>query len=112
MKKIEAIIQPFRVAEVQQALEEIGVGGLTVSDVKGHGRQGGHTEVYRGQEYDTSFRAKVKVEVVVSDRDLDEAVEAVVRSARTGRLGDGKVFVVEIAEAIRIRDGNRDDSAV
>jgi nitrogen regulatory protein P-II 1 len=112
MKKIEAIIPPFRFKQIQEALDEIGVGGLTASDVRGHGRQRGHVEIYRGQEYDTSLRPQIKIEVVVGDRDLEETIAAIVGAARTGGLGDGKIFVTEIAEAIRIRNDNRNEAAV
>jgi nitrogen regulatory protein P-II 1 len=112
MKKIEAIIPPFRFKQIQEALDEIGVSGLTATDVRGHGRQRGHVEIYRGQEYDTSLRPQIKIEVVVGDRDLEESLAAIIGAARTGRLGDGKIFVTDIAEAIRIRNDNRNESAV
>ena len=112
MKKIEAIIKPFKLDEVKDALHEIGLQGLTVIEAKGFGRQKGHTELYRGAEYVVDFLPKVKVEVVCSDDMLDRAVEAIQAAARTGRIGDGKIFVSSIDEAIRIRTGERGDAAV
>jgi nitrogen regulatory protein P-II 1 len=112
MKKIEAIVPPFRFKQIQQALDEIGAGGLTVSDARGHGRQRGQVEIYRGQEYDTSLRPQIKIEVVVGDRALEESIAAIIGAARTGGLGDGKIFVTDVVEAIRIRNDNRDESAV
>jgi nitrogen regulatory protein P-II 1 len=112
MKKIEAVIQPFRIREVQQALEEAGVGGMTVTDVLGHGRQKGHTEIYRGQEYETGLHPKVKIEVAVSDCDVEAVVSAIIGAARTGKIGDGKIFVMDMLEAIRIRNGNINEAAV
>ena len=112
MKKIEAIIQPFKVDDVKDALKEVGVEGMTVTEVKGHGRQKGHVDLYRGHEYKSALHPKSKIEVVVGDRDLDEAVAAIIRGAHTGRLGDGKIFVFHMEEAIRIRNGNRDEAAV
>jgi nitrogen regulatory protein PII len=112
MKKIEAIIKPFKLEEVKDALGEIGVEGMTVSEVKGFGRQKGHTEIYRGSEYTVDFLPKVKLEVVVSDDQLSEAVAAIVKAAKTGKIGDGKVFVSGIEEAIRIRTEEKGEAAV
>ncbi|MEI7775332.1 MAG: P-II family nitrogen regulator [Verrucomicrobiota bacterium] len=103
MKKIEAIIKPFKLEEVKDALAEIGVEGMTVTEVKGFGRQKGHTEIYRGSEYTVDFLPKIKVEVVLADALLDSAVAAIVKGAKTGKIGDGKVFVTNVDEAIRIR---------
>ncbi len=112
MKKVEAIIKPFKLDEVKQALSEIGVAGLTATEVKGFGRQKGHTELYRGAEYVVDFLPKVKVEVVVSDALVTKVVEAIERAAKTGRIGDGKIFVVPIDEVIRIRTGERGEEAL
>jgi nitrogen regulatory protein P-II 1 len=112
MKKVEAIIQPFKLEEVKEALKAIGVDGMTVSEVRGHGRQKGHKEVYRGQEYQVDLLPKVKLELVVSDARLEEAVKTIAQSARTGKIGDGKVFVYEVAEAVRIRNDDRGESAL
>ena len=112
MKKIEAIIKPFKLDEVRESLSEIGVSGLTVTEVKGFGRQKGHTELYRGAEYVVDFLPKVKVEVVLPDDLLDAAIDAIVKAARTGKIGDGKIFVSDIAQVIRIRTGETDASAV
>ena len=112
MKKIEAIIKPFKLDEVREALSEIGVAGLTVTEVKGFGRQKGHTELYRGAEYVIDFLPKVKVEVVVEDSLADNAVEAIENAARTGRIGDGKIFVTNVEQAIRIRTGDRGADAI
>ena len=112
MKKVEAIIKPFKLDEVKQALSEIGVAGLTATEVKGFGRQKGHTELYRGAEYVVDFLPKVKVEVVVSDAVVSKVVEAIERAAKTGRIGDGKIFVVPIDEVIRIRTGERGEEAL
>ncbi len=112
MKKIEAIIKPFKLDEVKEALHEVGVKGLTVIEAKGFGRQKGHTELYRGAEYVVDFLPKVKVEVVVEDAMLESAVEAIQQSAHTGRIGDGKIFVCNIEEAIRIRTGEKGPEAV
>ncbi len=112
MKKIEVIFKPFKLDEVREALSEIGVSGLTVTEVKGFGRQKGHTELYRGAEYVVDFLPKVKVEVVVPDKLLDAALEAVVKAARTGKIGDGKIFVSDVAQVIRIRTGETDEAAV
>ncbi|MBX3666087.1 MAG: P-II family nitrogen regulator [Burkholderiales bacterium] len=112
MKKIEAIFKPFKLDEVREALSEMGVSGLTVTEVKGFGRQKGHTELYRGAEYVVDFLPKVKVEVVVPDKLLDQAIDAVVKAARTGKIGDGKIFVSDVAQVIRIRTGETDEAAV
>jgi len=112
MKKIEAIIKPFKLDEVKEALNEVGVAGMTVTEVKGYGRQKGHKEMYRGAEYFVDFISKVKVEVVVADDMLEKAVEAIVTSARTGNIGDGKIFVRDVAEAIRIRTGEKGADAL
>ncbi|NNC72801.1 MAG: P-II family nitrogen regulator [Sphingomonadaceae bacterium] len=112
MKKIEAIIKPFKLDEVKEALHEVGVTGMTVTEAKGFGRQKGHTELYRGAEYVVDFLPKVKLEVVVPDSLAERVVEAITGAAQTGRIGDGKVFVVPIESAVRIRTGERDDDAV
>ena len=112
MKKIEAIFKPFKLDEVREALSEIGVSGLTVTEVKGFGRQKGHTELYRGAEYVVDFLPKVKVEVVVPDKLLDSAIDAIVKAARTGKIGDGKIFVSDVAQVIRIRTGETDEAAI
>ena len=112
MKKIEAVIKPFKLDEVKEALQDMGVQGMTVLEAKGYGRQKGHTELYRGAEYVVDFLPKIKVEVVVEDSQLEPALEAITRAARTGRIGDGKIFVSEIAEVIRIRTGESGPAAV
>lgn len=112
MKKIEAIIKPFKLEDVKEALTEIGVEGMTVSEVKGFGRQKGHTEIYRGSEYTVDFLPKVKLELVVAEDRVNRAVDAIVQSARTGKIGDGKVFVLPIEEAIRIRTEERGETAI
>ena len=112
MKKIEAIIQPHKLEDVKEALKGIGIDGMTISEVRGHGRQKGHKEVYRGMEYQVDLLPKVKIEMVVSDERSAEVIQTVVRSARTGKLGDGKVFVFDVAEAIRIRNDDRGDGAL
>lgn len=112
MKKIEAIIKPFKLEEVKDALAEIGVEGMTVTEVKGFGRQKGHTEIYRGSEYTVDFLPKIKVEVVISDALLEQAVAAIVKAAKTGKIGDGKVFVSAVSEAVRIRTDETGDRAV
>jgi nitrogen regulatory protein P-II 1 len=112
MKKIEAIIQPHKLEDVKEALKGIGIDGMTISEVRGHGRQKGHKEVYRGMEYQVDLLPKVKVEMVVSDERSAEVIQIVVRSARTGKIGDGKVFVYDVAEAIRIRNDDRGDGAL
>ncbi len=112
MKKVEAIIKPFKLDEVKEALHRLGVQGLTVTEVKGFGRQKGHTELYRGAEYVVDFLPKIKVEIVVSDDLADKSVQAIVEAANTGRIGDGKIFVLPVEEAIRIRTGERGPDAV
>jgi nitrogen regulatory protein P-II 1 len=112
MKKIEAIIQPFKIDEVKQALVAIGIDGMTISEVRGHGRQKGHKEVYRGQEYNVDLLPKVKVETVVPSERSEEIVQALSTAARTGKIGDGKIFIYDVAEAVRIRNGDRGDSAL
>jgi len=112
MKLITAIIKPFKLEEVKDALADVGVEGMTVTEVKGFGRQKGHTEVYRGSEYTVDFLPKVKVEIVVADEIVTRAAEAIVKSARTGKIGDGKVFVLPVDEAIRIRTDERGEAAV
>ena len=112
MKKIEAIVKPFKLDEVREALSEVGVTGLTVTEVKGFGRQKGHTELYRGAEYVIDFLPKVKIEVIVEDGMLDNVLEAIENAARTGRIGDGKIFVFNVEEAIRIRTGDRGADAI
>ena len=112
MKKVEAVIKPFKLDEVKEALHGIGIQGLTVTEVKGFGRQKGHTELYRGAEYVVDFLPKIKLEVVVSDEMVDKVIQAIVESANTGRIGDGKIFVLPMEEAIRIRTGERGPDAV
>ena len=112
MKKIEAIIKPFRLDDVREALMDLGVSGMTATEVKGFGRQKGHTELYRGAEYVVDFLPKVKVEVVVADEQADAIVDAILKSAKTGKIGDGKIFVIDVERAIRIRTGEEDESAV
>ncbi len=112
MKKIEAIIKPFKLDDVKEALHDVGVQGLTVLEAKGFGRQKGHTELYRGAEYVVDFLPKLKVEVVVSDDQTDAVIEAIETAARTGRIGDGKIFVSSIEQAVRIRTGERDNNAL
>jgi nitrogen regulatory protein P-II 1 len=112
MKKIEAIIKPFKLDEVREALSEAGVSGLTVTEVKGFGRQKGHTELYRGAEYVVDFLPKVKVEMIVGDALVEGAIEAIVKAARTGKIGDGKIFVTAVEQVIRIRTGESGEAAV
>jgi nitrogen regulatory protein P-II 1 len=112
VKKIEAVIKPFKLDDVKDALHEIGVSGITVTEVKGFGRQKGHTELYRGAEYVIDFLPKVKVEVVVEDMIVENVIEAITQAARTGRIGDGKIFVIPIDEAVRIRTGDRGADAI
>jgi|ERR1700722_9084874 nitrogen regulatory protein PII len=112
MKKIEAIIKPFKLEEVKDALGEIGIEGMTVSEVKGFGRQKGHTEIYRGSEYTVDFLPKIKIELVVAEDQVEPAVMAIVKSAKTGKIGDGKVFVSPVEEAIRIRTEEKGEAAV
>jgi nitrogen regulatory protein P-II 1 len=112
VKKIEAIIKPFKLDEVKEALHEVGVSGITVTEAKGFGRQKGHTELYRGAEYVVDFLPKVKLEIVVADNMAESVVEAIAGAAKTGRIGDGKIFVSDIQSALRIRTGEQDDSAI
>ena len=112
MKKIEAIIKPFKLDEVREALSEVGVSGLTVTEVKGFGRQKGHTELYRGGEYVVDFLPKVKVEMILGDSMVERAIEAIVKAARTGKIGDGKIFVTEVEQVVRIRTGESGEAAV
>lgn len=112
MKKIEAIIKPFKLDEVREALSEIGVTGLTVTEVKGFGRQKGHTELYRGAEYVVDFLPKVKLEIVVAENLIDRAMEAIVAAARTGKIGDGKIFVSNVEQVVRIRTGETGEAAI
>jgi len=112
MKKIEAIIKPFKLDEVKEALQEIGLQGITVTEAKGFGRQKGHTELYRGAEYVVDFLPKVKLEIVLGDGMVEKAIEAIITSAKTGRIGDGKIFVSNVEEAVRIRTGETGDDAI
>ena len=112
MKKLEAIIKPFKLEEVKEALAELGIEGMTVTEVKGFGRQKGHTEIYRGSEYTVDFLPKIKLELVLADNSVDAAVAAIVKAAKTGKIGDGKVFVSLVDEAIRIRTEEKGDAAV
>ena len=112
MKLIKAIIKPFKLEEVKDALAEVGVEGMTVTEVKGFGRQKGHTEIYRGSEYTVDFLPKVKIEVAVSDDDVSKVLDSIVTAAQTGKIGDGKVFVLPVEEAVRIRTGEKGDEAV
>jgi len=112
MKKIEAIIKPFKLEEVKEALQESGIQGMTVAEVKGFGRQKGHTEIYRGSEYTVDFLPKLKLEIVVADAEVSKAVAAIIKGAKTGKIGDGKIFVTAVDEAIRIRTEERGEAAV
>ena len=112
MKKIEAIVKPFKLEEVKDALAEVGVVGMSVSEVKGFGRQKRHTEIYRGSEYTVDFLPKVKIETVVADNQVDDTIAAITKSANTGKIGDGKIFVMPIEQAIRIRTGDKDEEAL
>jgi nitrogen regulatory protein P-II 1 len=112
MKKIEAVIQPFKLEEVKNALKAIGVDGMTITEVRGHGRQKGHKETYRGQEYQVDLLPKVKLELVVASARLEEVVQTLSKAARTGKIGDGKIFVYDVAEAIRIRNDERGEAAI
>jgi nitrogen regulatory protein P-II 1 len=112
MKKIDAVVKPFKLDEVREALSEIGVSGLTVTEVKGFGRQKGHTELYRGAEYVVDFLPKVKIEIVVADDILEQAIEAIIKAARTGKIGDGKIFVSSVEQVVRIRTGEANEAAI
>lgn len=112
MKKIECVIKPFKLDEVREALSELGVSGLTVTEVKGFGRQKGHTELYRGAEYVVDFLPKVKIEVVVADSLVEKAIDAIVKAARTGKIGDGKIFVTSVEQVVRIRTGEVNEDAI
>ena len=112
MKKIEAIIKPFKLDEVREGLSELGCTGLTVTEVKGFGRQKGHTELYRGAEYTVDFLPKVKVEVILADSMVDKAIDAIIKAARTGKIGDGKIFVTDVSQVVRIRTGETGEDAV
>jgi nitrogen regulatory protein P-II 1 len=112
MKKIEAIVKPFKLEEIKDALGEVGITGMTVSEVKGFGRQKGHTEIYRGSEYTVDFLPKIKIELVIADSQADNAVAVIIKAAKTGKIGDGKVFVTKIEDAIRIRTEEKGDQAI
>ena len=112
MKKIEAVIRPFRIDDVREALAEIGVKGMTLTEVKGYGRQKGHTEVYRGSEYQIDFLPKIKIEVVVSDHHADSVVETIMKAAKTGEVGDGKIFISHVEDAVRVRTGESGEDAL
>jgi len=112
MKKVEAIIKPFKLDEVKDALVEIGIGGMTVTEVRGFGQQKGHTEIYRGTEYVIDFLPKVKIEVVVKDEDVEKVIQTIIKTAQTGRVGDGKIFVIPVEEVVRIRTGERGGQAI
>ncbi len=112
MKKIEAIIKPFKLDEVREALSEIGITGLTVTEVKGFGRQQGHTELYRGAEYVVDFLPKIKLELIISDDKVEPAIDAIVKAAHTGKIGDGKIFVMPVEQVVRIRTGETDEAAI
>ncbi len=112
MKKIEAIIKPFKLEDVKEALTEIGITGMTVTEVKGYGRQQGHSELYRGAEYVVDFLPKIKIELVVSEENVDPCIEAIMNSARTGKIGDGKIFVMDVERVVRIRTGEENEEAL
>ena len=112
MKKIEAVIQPFKLEDVKEALKAIGIDGMTITEVRGHGRQKGHKEVYRGQEYNVDLLPKVKVELVIPNNRSDEVVKAITAAARTGKIGDGKIFLYDVGDAVRIRNDDRGDAAL
>ncbi len=112
MKKVEAVIKPFKLDEVKDTLNEIGIKGITVTEVKGFGRQKGHTELYRGAEYVVDFLPKIKLEIIIADNQLDEVVNAVIKSAQTGRIGDGKIFITNLEDTIRIRTGEHGEDAI
>jgi len=112
MKKIEAVIKPFKLDEVREALSEIGIAGLTVTEVKGFGRQKGHTELYRGAEYVVDFLPKIKIEIVVATENVEPAIDAIIKAARTGKIGDGKIFVTSVEQIVRIRTGETNEAAI
>jgi nitrogen regulatory protein P-II 1 len=112
VKKIEAVIQPFKIEEVKESLKTIGIDGMTITEVRGHGRQKGHKEVYRGQEYNVDLLPKVKIELVIPDQRLEEVINTLTSAARTGKIGDGKIFIYDVAEAIRIRNSDRGEAAL
>ncbi|MCS6958369.1 MAG: P-II family nitrogen regulator [Aquificaceae bacterium] len=112
MKKVEAIIKPFKLDEVKDALVEIGIGGMTVTEVRGFGQQKGHTEIYRGTEYVIDFLPKVKIEVIVRDEDVEKVVQTIMKTAQTGRVGDGKIFIIPVENVIRIRTGEKGEQAI
>ncbi len=112
MKKIEAVIKPFKLDEVRESLSEVGITGLTVTEVKGFGRQKGHTELYRGAEYVVDFLPKIKIEVVVANENVESAIEAIIKAARTGKIGDGKIFVTPVEQVVRIRTGETNEAAI
>ena len=112
MKKIEAVIKPFKLDEVREALSEVGITGLTVSEVKGFGHQKGHTELYRGAEYVVDFLPKIKIEIVIGDDVVEQAIEAIIKAARTGKIGDGKIFVTQVEQVVRIRTGELNEDAI
>ena len=112
MKKIEAVIKPFKLDEVRESLSEVGITGLTVTEVKGFGRQKGHTELYRGAEYVVDFLPKIKIEVIVADETIERAIEAIIKAARTGKIGDGKIFVMPVEQVVRIRTGESGEDAI
>ncbi len=112
MKKIEAIIKPFKLDDVKEALSEIGIKGMTISEVKGYGRQKGHTEIYRGAEYNVDFIPKIKLEIVIDSDQVDQVVETIVKSSRSGKIGDGKIFVVPVEKIVRVRTGETDNEAI
>ena len=112
MKKIEAVIKPFKLDDVKEALNEIGIQGMTISEVKGYGRQKGHKEIYRGAEYAVNFVPKVKIEIVVTDTMVDQIVETITKTAQTGKIGDGKIFVIDVNQAVRVRTGEKDEDAI
>ncbi|MEL0631970.1 nitrogen regulatory protein P-II [Pseudoalteromonas carrageenovora] len=112
MKKIEAIIKPFKLDDVREALSDVGITGMTVSEVKGFGRQKGHTELYRGAEYMVDFLPKVKLDIVLSDEDVERAIEVIVKTAQTGKIGDGKIFVTDVERVVRIRTAEEDEEAI
>jgi nitrogen regulatory protein P-II 1 len=112
MKKIEAIIKPFKLDDVREALSEVGINGMTVSEVKGFGRQKGHTELYRGAEYMVDFLPKVKLDIVLGDEDVERAIEVIIKTAQTGKIGDGKIFVTDVERVVRIRTAEEDEEAI